>query len=315
MSRPRREFRADSLALEGRLLLAMAHHNVAPPMVYFEGGDTIQGIKGIQEIYQVVTQQDGEATVTLSGFVAPGAGTLQVVVATDPSSPEVGVNVGVVDQTLTFANGNSSATVTVPILAGAPNPGEVDVTLTATPINPPPNLNFLYRKYELRIFSSAARIPPTIVSTQGTPRGIVLTFSKPMNPVAASNVNNYTVHFTKTFFKTNALLAPIDFLTAPLHPDSPIDSYDINITGRVPLKAAEYDPATNSVTLVSKRKISYSAGINVTQAQPPKVAGRPAQQRNPGPGLTDLEGIPINGLTTPGKFNVFVERGTTPIAS
>ena len=119
MTRPRREFRANSLALEGRLLLAIANHNMSPPMVDFESGDTIQNTKGIQEIYQVATQQDGEATVTLVGFVAPGAGTVQVAVTTDPSSPAVGVNVGAVDQTLSFANGNSTATVTVPILAGA----------------------------------------------------------------------------------------------------------------------------------------------------------------------------------------------------
>ena len=35
-----------------------------------------------------------------------------------------------VDQTVTFANGQSQVAVTVPILAGAPNPGEVDVNLT-----------------------------------------------------------------------------------------------------------------------------------------------------------------------------------------
>ena len=83
----------------------------------------------------------------------------------------------------------------------------------------------------------------------------------------------------------------------------------------MPLKAAEYDPATNSVTLVPKRKISYSAAIDVSQAQPPKASGQRAQQWNPGPGLTDLEGDPINGLTYPGQFNVPVKRGTTPITS
>ena len=58
-------------------------------------------------------------------------GSLQVEVTTDPSSPYVGVNVGAVDQTVTFADGQSQATLTVPILAGAPNPGEVDVYLNA----------------------------------------------------------------------------------------------------------------------------------------------------------------------------------------
>jgi hypothetical protein len=80
--------------------------------------------------------------------------------------------------------------------------------------------------------------------------------------------------------------------------------------GAVPLKAAEYDPATNSVTLVPKRKLTYSADIIVSQGHQTKVSGRPRHQSNPGPGLTDLEGNPINGDTTPGKFGISVGRGT-----
>jgi hypothetical protein len=82
----------------------------------------------------------------------------------------------------------------------------------------------------------------------------------------------------------------------------------------VPLQAAEYDPATNSVTLVPKRKLTYSAEIIVTQARQTKVSGRPGHQSNPGPGLTDLEGNPINGDTTPGKFGVSVRRGTRTLS-
>ena len=52
---------------------------------------------------------------------------LQVEVKTDPS-PAVGVNVGAVDQTVTFARGQSQAAVRVPILAGASEPREVDVS-------------------------------------------------------------------------------------------------------------------------------------------------------------------------------------------
>ena len=61
-------------------------------------------------------------------------GRLKVQVTTDPASPAVGVNVGAVDQTVTFANGQMSTAVTVPILSGAPNPGEVDVNLTISPV-------------------------------------------------------------------------------------------------------------------------------------------------------------------------------------
>ena len=87
---------------------------------------------------QVVGQQDGEATVWLTR--SDNRGRVQVQVKTDPSSPAVGVNVGAVDQTVTFANGQSGAAVTIPILSGAPNPGEVDVNLTITPIDRSPNV-------------------------------------------------------------------------------------------------------------------------------------------------------------------------------
>jgi hypothetical protein len=350
MSRPRRGFPAGSFELEGRVLLAIvpaalpshalpqihpvvategatipATTNPLPsravlhihPVVGFEGtsvpSTTTMTTKGTTKLSQVVTQQDGEATVSLSGYVQPGSGTLQVVVATDPSSPAVGVNVGAVDQTLTFGNGGSKADVSVPILAGAPNPGEVDVNLTITPIDPPPDLK-TFGPLELRILASPALIPPTIASTQGTPRGIVLTFSKPMDPTAASNVNNYSVRATSTSSKTNPFLVPIDLATIPLHFDSSIATKSSNSTQTVPLRAAEYDPATNSVTLIPSRKLAYAASITVSQGHPTKASGRLGAQSNPGPGLTDLEGNPINGETTPGKFQVSVLRRpqTTP---
>jgi hypothetical protein len=309
MCRPRREFRAESFALEGRLLLAISPQINVPPTVDFEGTT----IPGTTNLSQVVTQQDGEATVSLSGYIQPGTGTLQVVVATDPSSPAVGVNVGAVAQTVTFANGASQATVTVPILAGAPNTGEVDVDLTITPIDPPPDLR-TSGPLELRILASDAMIPPKIVSVQGTPQGIVLTFSKPMDPSGASNVNNYFVRATKTSTKDNQFLGLIDNATQLLHFGRSISISVSTSTHTVPLQAAEYDPATNSVTLVPKRKLTYSADIIVTQGHQTKVSGRPGHQSNPGPALTDLEGNLINGDTTPGKFGISVGRGTRTLS-
>ena len=47
-------------------------------------------------------------------------------------------------------------------------------------------------------------MPPQIIAEQGTPQGIVLAFNKPMDPAAASNVQNYAVRATTSSFKTNA---------------------------------------------------------------------------------------------------------------
>jgi hypothetical protein len=216
----------------------------------------------------------------------------------------VGVNVGAVDQTVTFANGQMDAAVTVPILSGAPNPGEVDVNLTISSVAGSPQI-MTTGPLELRILSSDATVPPHIVSTQGKAHGIVLTFSKPMNPVEASNVNNYAVNWSTTHFKYDSL-----GLFAVFVPGAWSDGTSSS-SGSVRLKSAQYDPATNSVTLIPKGKLTYAAstGITVTQGHPAKTSGQPGQQSNLGQGLTDLEGNPIGGELTSGKFSVYVFKG------
>ena len=52
-------------------------------------------------------------------------------VTTDPYSPAVGVNVAPVDQIVTFAPGQTDASVSVPILAQSTNPGEVSPPCTS----------------------------------------------------------------------------------------------------------------------------------------------------------------------------------------
>jgi len=306
-SRPPRAVRVDALELEGRLLLAAlpvpsvvaATHK--PPIVPLNQSLGFVGTPtpGTSQVTQVVTQQAGTATVTLSvmGYIGP----LQAEVKTDPSSPAVGVNVGAVDQTVTFPEGQPQATLSVPILAGAPNPGEVDVTLTATPVNPPTPVTSR-GPLVLRILASDASIPPTITAEQGTPQGIVLTFSKPMDPAAASNVNNYAVrssYATSSVFGGSLGYSLFGFQ---------------NHTFRhsVPLRAAVYDPATNSVTLIPRRRLTYKSQITVTQGSGSNKSSLPGHPSDAPLGLTDLEGNPINGGSTPGKFSVNVQSGTNP---
>ena len=144
---------------------------------------------------QVVTQQAGEATVTLSR--TDTAGSLQVAGDDGPVlAVVVGVNVGAVDQTVTFADGQSQATLTVPILAGAPNPGEVDVNLTHQVHRP--SADGVVRpiaSLDLKIVASDPTLPPKVVFMEATAQGILLSFNKPMNPAGASNVNNYAVKY------------------------------------------------------------------------------------------------------------------------
>ncbi len=303
ISRPLRAVRVDALELEGRLLLAApaVPSTVAsaqkPVLVQthlslgFAGTPT----PGTSQVTQVVYQQDGTATVTLSesGYVP-----MQVEVKTDPSSPAVGVNVGPVDQMVTFAN-QTKATLSVPILAGAQNPGEVDVALTVTPVNPPAPIT-VTGPLVLRILASSAPAPPTITAEQGTPQGIVLTFSKPMDPARASDVNNYAVHSS---YADSYLLGGFlgQLLGSRLHTVSFLHS--------VPLRAAVYDPATNSVTLIPRRRLTYKAQITVTQGSGLNNSSRPGHPSDAPLGLGDLAGNSINGDSTPGKFSVVVTTG------
>ena len=308
--RPSREFRAESFELEGRLLLAIGHASIpVRPYVRFNGipksGLTVASAPPTE----VVGQQDGAATVVLLRSESTRA--LKVRLTTDPSSPAVGVNVAAVDQKVTFARNQGKVSVIVPILAGAPNPGEVDVNLDITPITPNVKTS---GPLELRILASDATIPPTIVSVQGKRQGIVLTFNKPMNPVGASNLNNYAVSWTSSHSKY-ADLGSLAYLI-------PGQSWPPGLSvssGSVRLKSARYDPATKSVSLITTREIRYSSlttlyvSDNVTSGlRPATTSRRPANRSNLGPGLTDLEGNPIVSLpgATPGFFSYSVLKGS-----
>jgi hypothetical protein len=283
MPRQARAFKAEACELEGRLLMASDPPNYAVQFV---------GLPGIAYAYgdpiQIVTQQAGTATVTLSRSVTTDA--LQVEVATDPSTGSAlqGGNVGAVDQTVTFAPGQSQATVTVPIIAGAPNPGEVDAYLYIKSVDgadPPPADPPSTFPLDLKIVASDPTLPPKVVSKLGFSQAIVLSFNKPMDPVGASNVNNYSVYTVNPWTTYTGFLK---------YPKSEL------IVKHVQFESAQYDPATQTVTLIPKHPILY---ISSTWSQLKRTTRsvRTAHSSNVAPGLTDLQGNPINADTTPGK--------------
>jgi hypothetical protein len=331
MTRRLRAFQPAAVPLEGRILLAHMHKSplstimppptITPPPPDY-GNVMFLGASSPGGIMQQVVQQGSAATVWLGGSTD---GPVQVKVATDPSSPAVGVNLPAVNQTVTIA-GTQRAVVlnlasgqyplTIPTIAGAPNPGEVDVDLTITPINPPPGLT-VSKPLELRILAPDAKTPPRIIGVAGTPDGIKLMFSKPMNPVQASNMHNYAVWVTYNK-PSNGFLGFVDTLyNIPgwlIFPEGGVSPPPGPLTARkVPLRLAEYDPATNTVTLVPKRRLNYGS-IVVTPGSPAKTSAPPRRGSSPAQGLTDLVGNPINQHGKPGKFRISVFTGYTPLA-
>jgi hypothetical protein len=265
--------------------------------VQIESATSLPPYTGEAEAIQVVTQQAGEATVTLSR--SDTAGSLQVQVQTE-SSPYVGVNVGAVDQTVTFADGQSQATFTVPILAGAPNPGEVDVSLSLSYTDPSTHQPYSYLAQgdptlDLKIVASDPTLPPKVVFVESTVQGILLGFNKPMNPAAASDVNNYTVKY-----------AHVVYPSAPSNLFGALFSNDKNSTyvKLVRIQSAQYDPTTQSVTLILKQPIPSGIDTKLTQVHTARTSVRRGHRSNFAGSLTDLQGNPINASTTPGKVEL-----------
>jgi len=326
MDRPLRAFQLAALPLEGRILLARVHVplTLTPPgtesVAAFSGPVLFLGALSSTGTTEQVVQQGDEATVWLLRSALDG--TLQVQVATDPSSPAVGVNLPAVNQTVTFAAGQNftedqtRTSVTIPTTAGAPNPGEVDVNLTITPIDPPPGLTVQGGPLELRIMAPDASTPPRIIGVAGTPQGIELMFSKPMNAVQASNVHNYTVRETWTTSSANDGFldsTPLGLLS----PDAPLGGTKTSHGAKsVPLRSANYDPADSTVTLIPKRNLTYTGPgfIAVTPGMPAKTSARLRQGSSPAQGLTDLDGNAIKQGRKPGKFRITVGPAYMPLA-
>jgi hypothetical protein len=297
-------------ALEGRALqaaLAPATASIAIPAADLPQTSTVDfqtpGTSASNVSTQQVSQQSAAATVVLERSNLTSA--LQVQVTTDPSSPYVGVNVGAVNQTVTFAADQTEAELTVPIIAGAPNPGEVDVNLTITPINPPSGVS-VTGPLELRVMASDASIPPMLVAEDGAPQGIELIFNKPMDPVQASNVKNYAVH--EVVKHEHGGNDPLGLLF-------PLPASITSTPTLVPLKSAQYNSATNTVTLIPRRHFTYASQIIVTQGNPAHAAGGANAGAGAALGIVDMEGDPIDQTTTPGKFSVLVSRGFTAVPS
>lgn len=310
MKRLSRAFCPAVSELEGRALQATLAPPPADPPPTHVGFGVSPWMP--QVLTQVVSQQSTAATVILSRSTSPEEfPLLHVQVTTDPTSPYVGVNVGAVDQTVTFAPGQLFAALTVPIIPGAPNPGEVDVHLTMTPIDPPPDLDIPVPGLTLKVLGPDRSVSPTIVATNGTPQGIELVFNTSMDPARASNVKNYVV------------------MSSWLEPDtSSLPSFGIGSMGKrvsrsVPLKSAVYDAATNTVTLIPRRRLNYPGPygqgfhfLTVTQGRRAHAARGPNAGMGATRGLVDLAGLPIHQSSTPprplGEFRVSVVGALQP---
>ena len=304
MDRPLRAFRPVASPLEGRLLLTSLHalppapapsitpapaFTITPRASFVGAGSDIFSLMPSVNYSKIVPQGASTATIFVQAYGgSPSSGPVTVRVTTDPSSPAVGVNVGAIDQTVTF-DVQSRVAVNVPIIAGAPNPGVVNVRLYLTPVEPT-DTGIDGSPFNLSIWATNPAGPPRVLTASTIPQGLAVTFSKPMNPIGASNVRNYAVH-RMTSIPTSGFLGTTEL---------------------VPLKSATYDPATYTVTLVPKqrllqRRYDVFSSSEVTQGAGASGSARTRHGAGAAQGLTDLDGRRIGNQKIPGKFQVVTD--------
>jgi hypothetical protein len=237
-----------------------------------------------QNSFQTVGDRAGVAEVT-------------VVRATDSSQAEnfnfsagggtavPGVDYVPVSQTLAFSPGETSKTVTVPVLPAGPNAPNTVVQLTLTPV--PGNPIGGSTAY-LEVAHNPDTTPPHVVS--GTVRtrgqfvtGFTLTFSKDMAQGPAQGVHNYEIDDPRS-----------------LRPVRRVEM--VAATREIVLKSAVYDPATRTVTLTPAGRVRKAPAFTVMSrelsdevrliAQAPPPTGAPLTRLSP---ITDTVGNPLDG--------------------
>jgi hypothetical protein len=199
--------------------------------------------------------------------------------------PGAGLNHLPVDTVVVIPDGETSASVQVPLNPGAPNPGEVEVGLQV--LTDQPGISLPGARHRpgqptvspvLVIADRTDVTPPHIVSTQLTREGVVLTFSEPMDPIRAGDRRNYILQGGPP---ESVVSKAYRFLTFSSSEPAPL----------VPLRAARYDPTTHSVTLIPRQPLSPSGEYEVSSPKLNMIQRRHLRGgRDPRGALTDLAG-------------------------
>jgi hypothetical protein len=195
-----------------------------------------------------------------------------------------------------FASGETSQTVALPIFVQAPLPSLVPVQITVSPSSHPQT----EAKTMVDLASAQQLVPPSITAVsivrQGSVgKGISVTFSQPMDPASVENVHNYSVKSVPlnkiSLFATPnpSIVQPSSYLTT----SSPQG---------IPLRAARYNPATDTVLLVPKSPLTVAKSYIVKS---PTSLGSLRNGPKIAQPLTDANGNVLNPLNFPeGSFSI-----------
>jgi hypothetical protein len=287
--------------LESRTLLsgsASSAHGLAAVSIQVPGDYISQQSSALDvTLVRTTGAGHGQAQSPLTVEFSATPGTLRG--GTETNTATAGPAFTPVDLSVTFPPGVTTATAVVPINPDAANPGLVPVSLAVTPQvgHGRASTTTVY------LASGPAAVPPAITTAhlvvQGKDAvGIAITFSKPMAPAQVANIHNYTIIFKPSQNFTVSDLTGIGLV-----------QQIANQSHKVAFRAARYDPATDTVTLIARQKLSTTTGSYVIKS-PASLASRKARATNAQP-LTDLDGNAINLGTTSviGAFSIAIGRG------
>jgi hypothetical protein len=228
----------------------------------------------------------GPLTVDFSAAVGPTA------VSNPPLSDSSGQAITPVNELVTFAAGQSTASLVIPIDSAASSPGLVPVVLS---VGSPSRLVH-GSSATVYLARDANAVPPSITEARVIRHGINLTFSKSMSPASVDNVHNYAVKFVPSKQFGLAQLTSVGLIqTLATTPQS------------IPIRKAVYNPKNLTVTLIPKA--SWPSGGSLEIRSPATL-----NSNRSGPGtakpLADLQGNPINfnGMAG-GAFAISISKG------
>jgi hypothetical protein len=158
-----------------------------------------------------------------------------------------GVDYEPVNATVTFGPGQTSQTIAIPIMSH-PGAGTKVVHLTLAPSADVPHGAAAF----LSIMHGPDLTPPQVASTNLLTKGAFVTgfqikFNKPMDPTAVQDVSNYAVQNPKTVRHARGAA--------------------VTTAAAIPLQSANYDPATNTVTLVPAGHVRKSRYFEIESSQ------------------------------------------------
>jgi hypothetical protein len=223
-------------------------------------------------------------------------------VALSPAStrggkPHESSEIAPLGESVTFQAGETTKSVEVPIHIEAPLPSLVPVQITVSPNSRPRNQAVIM----VDLASGQQLVPPSITNVSivrkgSVGKGIAVTFSQPMAPASVENIHNYAVKSVPLNRQTLVSLAD---RTSVVHPSSYLTN---SAPQAVPLKAARYDSATNTVLLVPKTPLTAAKSLIVRS--PASLGALRTGPRIAEP-LTDANGNVLNPLNFPeGSFAI-----------